>query len=289
MKKTQKSFRKKALLSSLSMLLVSTVAVGSATFAWFTSNKSVTASGMSVKAAAATGLQITKDNANEWAPSVTFTPLEDANMTISPVSLSYSNGTAFSTLGTPIFPTSAEKDGKWTELKDSSFTGWDDTTAQFPDIEHGKAKEAVGSNKYFVAYKVGIKSTGAAISGVKGKVTFTETPSKEYMRIAVVKSADSDINTTDGTTTPTATTWDSDTVKAAYGKETAPVAITDVTPVETSQATLLASDASFDVGVVDQNKAQWYTILIWFEGQDAQCVDANQALTGNVSINFYYV
>lgn len=288
MKKTQKSFRKKALLSSLSMLLVSTVAVGSATFAWFTSNKSVTADGMSVKAAAATGLQITKDNASAWAPSVTFSDLAEADMTISPVSLSYSNGTAFTKLGKPIFPKSASVDGKWTTLNTASFTGWDDTTAQFPDIEAAKSQEAVGSNDYFVAYKVGIKSTGAAITGVKGKITFTETANKEYMRIAVVKSADSDISTSDGSTTATATTWSSDAVVAAYGKETAPVAITDTTPTQTPQADLLNSNVTFDVGEVAQNKAQWYTILIWFEGQDAQCVDANQALTGNVSINFYY-
>ena len=26
----------------------------------------------------------------------------------------------------------------------------------------------------------------------------------------------------------------------------------------------------------------------WFEGQDAQCIDANQEAQGTVSINFYY-
>ncbi len=288
MKKTQKSFRKKALLSSLSMLLVSTVAVGSATFAWFTSNKSVNADGMSVKAAAATGLQITKDNANAWAPSVTFTALADAAKTISPVSVSYSDGTTFTKLGKPIFPTSAEKDGKWTTQDAASFTGWDDSTATFPTIVSTKAQEAVGTNDYFVAYKVGIKSTGAAINGVKGKVTFSETASKEYMRIAVVKSATDSTIDASGATTPSATTWASDAVVAAYGTENTAFAITDTTPTEVQQATLLASEAEFDVGTIDQNKAQWYTILIWFEGQDAQCKDANQGLDGTVSINFYY-
>lgn len=58
MKKTQKSFRKKALLSSLSMLLVSTVAVGSATFAWFTSNPFASAKGLQMKATSSKGLMI---------------------------------------------------------------------------------------------------------------------------------------------------------------------------------------------------------------------------------------
>ena len=57
MKKTQKSFRKKALLSSLSMLMVATVAVGSATFAWFTQSPQASASGLQMKATAANGLK----------------------------------------------------------------------------------------------------------------------------------------------------------------------------------------------------------------------------------------
>lgn len=56
--KTKKSFKKKALLSSLSMLMVATVAVGSATFAWFTSNPYATAKGLQMKATASKGLVI---------------------------------------------------------------------------------------------------------------------------------------------------------------------------------------------------------------------------------------
>ena len=52
------TFRKKALLSSVAMLLVALVALGSATFAWFTQNPTVTANGLSLKATAAAGLQI---------------------------------------------------------------------------------------------------------------------------------------------------------------------------------------------------------------------------------------
>ncbi len=56
--KTQKSFRKKALLSSVAMLLVAMVALGSATFAWFTQSPTATASGLVMKATASNGLKI---------------------------------------------------------------------------------------------------------------------------------------------------------------------------------------------------------------------------------------
>lgn len=58
MKTQKKSMKKKALLSSLSMLMVATVAVGSATFAWFTQNPTATASGLEMRADAANGLKI---------------------------------------------------------------------------------------------------------------------------------------------------------------------------------------------------------------------------------------
>lgn len=56
--KTQKSFKKRALLSSIAMLLVATVAVGSATFAWFTQSPTASASGLKMKATASNGLKV---------------------------------------------------------------------------------------------------------------------------------------------------------------------------------------------------------------------------------------
>jgi hypothetical protein len=55
---TNTKFRKKALLSSVAMLLVALVALGSATFAWFASNPTVTASGIKMTASASTGIKI---------------------------------------------------------------------------------------------------------------------------------------------------------------------------------------------------------------------------------------
>lgn len=51
-------FRKRALLSSVAMLLVALVALGSATFAWFVANPTVTASGLSLSTQAAAGLSV---------------------------------------------------------------------------------------------------------------------------------------------------------------------------------------------------------------------------------------
>lgn len=60
--KNTTSFRKKALLSSLAMLMVALIALSSATFAWFTSNPNATASGLQLKATASKGLTILTDS-----------------------------------------------------------------------------------------------------------------------------------------------------------------------------------------------------------------------------------
>lgn len=59
------TFRKKALLSSVAMLLVALVALGSATFAWFAANPNADATGLSLKTTASTGLVIKTETDND--------------------------------------------------------------------------------------------------------------------------------------------------------------------------------------------------------------------------------
>ena len=61
---TNTKFRKRALLSSVAMLLVALVALGSATFAWFTDNPNAKATGLTLKATASKGLVIRTSTAN---------------------------------------------------------------------------------------------------------------------------------------------------------------------------------------------------------------------------------
>lgn len=63
--------RKKMLISSLAMLMVATVSLGSATYAWFTSNTTSTAKGVNVKTAKTSTLEISKAN-HVWTTSVDY-------------------------------------------------------------------------------------------------------------------------------------------------------------------------------------------------------------------------
>lgn len=64
----KKTFKRRALVSSVAMLLVAILALGSATFAWFSSNNTVTANGFEMTAATSEGLQIANVNHGASAP-----------------------------------------------------------------------------------------------------------------------------------------------------------------------------------------------------------------------------
>lgn len=80
--------RKRVLVSSVAMLLVAMLALGTATYAWFTSNTTATANGLNVKTSKTSTLEISKSD-HEWGPSV------DYAHTQSMYPASTANGTAF--------------------------------------------------------------------------------------------------------------------------------------------------------------------------------------------------
>lgn len=101
--------RKKMLLSSIAMLLVALVALGSATFAWYITNATVTAEKTQFSAASADGLVIRHTTSDTWSNKVT--DLATAS-SLTPGSISYD------TLGNNIGAT-----GQGTSFDDGTLSG----------------------------------------------------------------------------------------------------------------------------------------------------------------------
>ncbi len=91
------TFRKKALLSSVAMLLVALVALGSATFAWFTSNPNAYASGLSLKTTASTGLVIRTETDTKWSHEAKLANNKET-VNLDPVSQKQSEPSVFYTV-----------------------------------------------------------------------------------------------------------------------------------------------------------------------------------------------
>jgi hypothetical protein len=286
-----KTTRKKMLLSSIAMLLVALVALGSATYAWFSLNTTVQATGMSVTASAPKGLQITGTNgtvedpvvSNYWGPRATFSGSEN----LGAVSLDYSKtttGTAYDSIpATGGFYPAKVKDAKTAEnaiyngSNGTNFDSW--TAAALPSSwVTTKGQEAKAKTGYFQAYSIGVRSTDDISSKtITATVTLNDTSSKEYTRVAVV----------DG---ERAFTGNIEAVVATGGESCD--AISAITPSKEKQKTE-DSGATFTFTGLDgagksTNTAKFFTILVWVEGQDAQCYDSNPSGVGTVNITFSY-
>lgn len=98
---TNTKFRKRALLSSVAMLLVALVALGSATFAWYQANMSVSAAGMTFTTNAASGLQIIS------ASQVTANAVEVNNSALE--GAVYGTAATFTNRGTALQPASYDQ------------------------------------------------------------------------------------------------------------------------------------------------------------------------------------
>jgi hypothetical protein len=317
----KKNSKKKVLLSSVAMLMVGAVSLGTATFAWFTNNKIVTADGMNVTSAAARGLQITGTNGEatadktgdalatneaQWGPTANF-PTTTA--VIQPISVDYSKDTVleYDKLKDGFYPGDVKNTGAYADNKKSDFTGWKEAVDAFPLIEGGMGAEAVGHSDNYVAYEVGIRATGDDIENVKLDVNVKDAAASiganasKYMRVAILEQGTS--NEQD---------YKKQTIKTVIGHEPVGVTPNAVSAVSVSQdttnpdgtkqesATLInqliegkvddkgvLSLKNINIGKVTQIPT-YYTILVWFEGQDGQCIDDFTSATGNIDLKFFY-
>lgn len=284
------TFRKKALLSSVAMLLVALVALGSATFAWFSSNKTVTADGMNVTSAAAQGLVISNDFGSSWHNSVKFlqggTETAPATLTLTPASVA-TNGKALSDLKAYApSDVAVVGGGTWKDNNDD-VTGF--TNVALPTLGSSGESFAVNATNNFVMYQVKVKSTGDAVAGVKGYFTFagegktidenTAYNSTDYIRIAVLDGSNNVI-----------ATYGNESNNKGYVIEDDDNSDTTVTPKSTEQTLVaLTGDNTTKHEFVAAHSVQaveTYTFLVWYEGEDAQCIDDAQQLDGSLKITF---
>jgi len=160
------TFRKSSLISSIALLLVAIVALGGATFAWFSTNNSATAGTLEMTATSASGLYIAETDytvatapESGWSSKITW---EDDMESMKAVSGDASAPTAFFTTSTD------NADGTWNQT---------DTIY------------AANANTDFIVKKVWVKADSA------DPQTLTITPAvagdmKGYERIAIVVDGD---------------------------------------------------------------------------------------------------
>ncbi len=252
--KTKKSFRKKALLSSVAMLLVAAVAVGSATFAWFTQNDKASASGINLMTMRGSSLKVSSLH-KDWASSINYdVGSASSKKTMYPVSTAD---------GVSWFHTHAGQASNFasTTADIDTVTSNDGGNYFFADMLNVQCP-ADGANDYENISIVVNNFTGSGQESTYTKIALREVTSKELHTVIdtrpftdcvfgndneeyqAIKTAD---RGTDGGWTTTITTK----------------------PIINSTTSLVTPFA------LKPGEEKYFMLYIWFEGQDKQCYDNN--------------
>jgi len=275
-KSTKKTSTARKLMPAFAMLAVSAMSLSSVTYAWFSMNTQVTATGMQVKAKAEGGIVISNSQKSTWSAEATA---QVTSASLYP--------TSYTNVGTEA--------GSWYHNKsdnaDDSKSNQDATTyATLTDIALSSTSEGVGyvntngeagyqanaDAAYYLLNNFTIKSSGEPVTGGKlyiNEVTVTSSatllPIDCALRVAVVVGGQTYIfapvtasKTIEGTPvnyTPTYTyhvKGSSSNTNALYG--------TTAKNVETSISTIPNTDSGVPVQV-----------YCYFEGEDSNCKSTN--------------
>lgn len=269
--KTQTNFRKKALVSSIAMLLVAMVALGTATYAWFTNNPRANASGLKLKATSSNGLVI--QTATHKAASADFWGHEDF--------LNYDTATGASKADS-VQLNALSFDLSKGALGNTAFSA-EAAADDNADADTTKAVTAVssasGSSGGFYQEKVFAKLTGSAVSAAVNleglTVTFNDAASniKNAVRIAVSYHDASG----SGTDTLLGVYSISEQTGASYLKSTGATyseATKDTFDMDAFNASLNKA-----AGTVHPTGNDYFEVTVYLDGEQRDC------FTNNVNLN----
>lgn len=255
--------RRRVLVSSVAMLLVAMLALGTATFAWFTTDTTTTASGVQVKTDKQSTLMVSS-RTSAWTNDLDYGFI---NKSLNPVS---------SADGTNWFYATA--------ASSSASTAKGGTVGKIADNTSNAAQS------YMFYNMLNVKNMGTAdienpvYIELDGNITETSagTSSAKYLRVALVPSG----CTTDGGRSSATVTSATDFKSNIYGATNGDSANAVKTISGTSpNGTIATTDAvstkasganTIKVKVADSmtaGEAKYYMLIVWFEGQDGDCKD----------------
>lgn len=257
-----KNMRKKALVSSVAMLLVALVALSGATYAWFASNTAAKASGLSFKSSqpssllfADKGSVVTDESKWVGAYDITYT----ANTLLTPCSSL--NGAS----------------GSFIEVKDVTANTTESTT---------KVK-SIGTGGQTATYEFDVKSTAPDTPLYVKDITASNNANiAPAIRIAVKVGSNAakvfclgSAQTTYAVTAVGAYVQDSATFTQFYSAD----AIEGIT--KTQQVITTPNTADALVATLGANVPQTISITVWLEGNDSRC---NNTAMGQIIDSFEF-
>lgn len=248
--------RKRLLISSVAMLLVAMLALGTATFAWFTTDTTTQATGINVKTSKKSLLLVSSRD-SEWKENLNY---------------------SFDKL---LQPASSYDGAHW--YKAQATSGLSGAATNGDKITGVGTADAEG---YVFCNMLNVKNIGAELAkGVTITATIKETPvadGKNYLRVALVPSNCKEDGARDNATVVSPEEFRTNIYSAAADDAAKPVQYVGASENDlkgaitaaASNVTTKGNKISVDVGDLTQNQAKYYMLIVWFEGQDEDCQDA---------------
>ncbi len=239
--------RKRLLISSVAMLLVAMLALGTATFAWFTTSTNPYADNFSAKTTKQSTLLLSDSSRTGWTSHLDY---NEGNKTMYPAS---GNGTS------------------WVKgTASNSLTGViDQNTLQA--VAPSPAQGVIPSD-YLFAQELNLKNNGTAdIKDVSIDFYLNTSDNKdaaEYARVALVPIDGTKVTADDYVAL-------GNNVYSTTTKTYNPIIKTDGTEgTQISTKTTFHVDVTTGDEVMEPDEVRYYKLYVWFEGQDENCVDA---------------
>lgn len=303
--------RKKMLMSSVAMLLVALIALGTATFAWFAANPYADASGLKLKTTASTGLVARTDSDTEWSHNALLycngkTGANKAALTdpfnLNPVSQEQTAEKA-DTFYTVVAKDAGAYDADTSQdMGTGSKTTW---TAASGENDGSFSKADVYQENVYFRLSDGSDAASATTKEVKiNKVTITpkagiaaDDSMQNAIRVAIVDSSKNLLGTyaldtatthVDGTMHPTSET----DLKPAKGTFDPPLVASVA-----ADATFATSVSTGITGLTTNstNLTKYVTVYVYLDGQDkltysnkVGTVNCNEFISG-ISVGFELV
>lgn len=263
--------KKRMLISSVAMLLVAMLALGTATFAWFTTDTTTKATGINVKTDKKSTLVVSSVD-SKWTNN-----------------LDYKFGTP--TNLNSLAPASSNDGVNWYKAQATSGSSYAATNGE----KISNPKDSTNGNVYI--NMLNVKNEGAKTATevhIKATIDETQTNNVNYVRVALVPakvfSGETPSAVTDATRVAAAVESAASFKSNTYGLGSA-YPVDHVGADKTvAEGAIVADDEAVDaqgleidvnVGELKTNVAKYYMLIVWFEGQSTDCFDANAGNTLN--------
>lgn len=254
----KKNSKKRVLLSSVAMLMVATVSLGSATYAWFTQNTTATASGIDIRTSKTSSLLIADDT------------------------IDYTTAFSYQDVQAVMLPSSSINGTNWYSTAADKADSYASTST--PTTVDMKSQ----GNKYVFVDQLNIKNDGeVAVKDVS--ITVSGFNGHNYLRFALVPVSSQGTNKAVTEANFRANVYGLDTT--AYNP-VKPTSTTDTTGAySTAQDDKITPKAvgpkslKIDIADIEAGAEVHYNLYVWFEGQDTDCYD-EKAGTGADNLTF---